>query len=348
MSHCRNCGTRLDENLRLWRVRGVSLAVSTTEATAGEKRHRRLLSFSAILLIAILLIAGIVVILLFLPIRQVNVSRQFDVAYQAGVDTLNLTLDASISQVNFLSENETDELFVLNASMTGGASLLASEEELLQVTFNHTFANDVLVVTSTVGSQLRWMAPLTLSVMCNLRVNPALKMNLNVKTDLGRTVITTKAGVTLNSLNLETTTGGVEVNLSEGTEVTGNISLTTVTGGIGFSWNNVIIHDDVTVRMKVTTGGTNVNVNQTTPLFGNIALNAEATTGGINMNMKIQDDVGAKIESSTSVGGIDANVNGFSGNRTPLQSVNYPAARNFSVKLGTTTGRININADYAP
>jgi len=316
-------------------------------ASAAEKRHRRLLSFSAILLITILVVAGVVVVLLFLPIRQVDVSEQFPVQYRPGIDTLNLTLDSSISQVNLLSENVTNELFVLNASMTGRTSLLASEG-LFQVSFDYTFTNSVLVVTSTIGSQLRWLAPLTLSVTCDLHVNPALKMNLNVKTDLGRTVITTKAGVILNSLNLETTTGGVEVNLSEGTEVRGNISLTTVTGGIGFSWNNVIVHDDVTVRMKVTTGGTNVNVNQTAPLFGNVALNAETTTGGISLNMKIIDGVAAKIDSSSSVGGIDASLNGFSGNRTPLQSFNYPLVYNFNVELGTTTGRISVNADYTP
>jgi hypothetical protein len=102
------------------------------------------------------------------------------------------------------------------------------------------------------------------------------------------------------------------------------------------------------VRMKVTTGGTDVNVNQTTPLFGNVALNAEATTGGISLSMKIMDGVAAKIDSSSSVGGIDANVNGFSGNRTPLQSFNYPLVHNFNVELGTTTGRISVNADYTP
>jgi len=320
---------------------------SSSSPSPEERRHRRLLSFSALILITILLVAGVVLVLLFLPIRPVDVSREYDVPYRAGIDTLNLTLDASISQVNFLSENETDKLFVLNASMTGSASLLASEG-LLQVSFNYTFTNGVVVVTSTVGSDLRWLSPLTLSVMCNLRVNPGLKMNLNVKTDLGRTVINTRAGVTLNSLNLETTTGGVEVNLSEGTDLRGNISLTTVTGGISFSWNNVIVHDDVTVKTKVTTGGTNLNVNQSAPLFGNVVLEAEATTGGVNLMMNITDGVAARIESSSSVGGIDASVSGFSGNKTPLQSLNYPVVHSFNVELGTTTGRINVNANYIP
>jgi hypothetical protein len=326
---------------------GVSLAASKTDSNAAEKRHRRLLSVSAVVLIAILVVAGVTVALLFLPIRQVNVSRQFEVPHRAGIDTLNLTLDASISQVDLLSENETDQLFVLNASMTGWASLLASEG-LFQVSFNYSYTNSVLMVTSTIGSQLRWLVPLTLSVTCNLRVNPALKMNLNVKTDFGRTVINTKAGVVLNSLNLETTTGGVEVNLSEGTVVKGNISLTTVTGGIDFSWNNVVVDRDIAVSTKVTTGGTKVSVNQTTPLFANVALNAEATTGGVNLDLKITNGVAAKIDSGSTVGGIDATVNGFSGNRTPLQSLNYPAVHNFNVRLGTTTGRINVNADYTP
>jgi hypothetical protein len=62
--------------------------------------------------------------------------------------------------------------------------------------------------------------------------------------------------------------------------------------------------------------------------------------------MAIDGDVGASIESSTVIGGINEDVEKFSGNETLLQSDNYPAGSNFLVNLRTTTGGININAVY--
>jgi hypothetical protein len=77
-------------------------------------------------------------------------------------------------------------------------------------------------------------------------------------------------------------------------------------------------------------------------------VNAETTTGGINLAMAINDDVGARIGSHTGVGGISVEQQGFSGNQSLLQSSNYPAGSNFLVNLRTTTGGININAAYEP
>jgi DUF4097 and DUF4098 domain-containing protein YvlB len=62
--------------------------------------------------------------------------------------------------------------------------------------------------------------------------------------------------------------------------------------------------------------------------------------------MAIHNDVGAKIDSHTTVGGINVEQQGFSGNQSLLQSSNYPAGSNFMVNLATTTGGIDINAYY--
>jgi hypothetical protein len=89
-----------------------------------------------------------------------------------------------------------------------------------------------------------------------------------------------------------------------------------------------------------------VNIAQSGQLGGNVTLNAETTTGGVNLAMNIKNDVGARISASTALGGIDINQQGFSGNQVPIQSTNYPAGNNFDVTLRATTGGVNINADY--
>jgi hypothetical protein len=81
-------------------------------------------------------------------------------------------------------------------------------------------------------------------------------------------------------------------------------------------------------------------------LSGNVTLNARTTTGSVNLSMVIDNDVGASIESSTVIGGINEDVEKFSGNETLLQSSNFPAGSNFLVTLRTTTSGININAVY--
>jgi hypothetical protein len=62
--------------------------------------------------------------------------------------------------------------------------------------------------------------------------------------------------------------------------------------------------------------------------------------------MIINDDVGARIEFHTDIGGTSVDVQHFSGNQSSLQSSNYPAGSNFLVNLRATTGGIHISAIY--
>jgi len=81
---------------------------------------------------------------------------------------------------------------------------------------------------------------------------------------------------------------------------------------------------------------------------------AEATTGGVDFAIDVRGDVGAKIDSSVTTGGIDVESQvGFSlvysyPERAGLISDNHPAKSNFNVGLKTTTGGINIDARYTP
>jgi hypothetical protein len=123
----------------------------------------------------------------------------------------------------------------------------------------------------------------------------------------------------------------------------------TTTGVVEFSLNNVAAMSDNTVNAKTTTGGVDMNVKQYEMLLGNVTLNAEATTGGVVFVIEIKSDVGARIESSTTLGGInvDKQVN-FSGTESLLESDNYATSSNFKVTLKTTTGGINLEAEYTP
>jgi len=314
-----------------------------------ERRSMSALAILAIVLIALIVTAAVIAALAFLPIRAVDVSESRDVPYQTGVDTVNLDFTADVARVNVAFEDLTDKLVTLNVSATGRAGVLVSPD-LFDLTFDHTIVDNVLTVTSEVDTFGRgWPWYSWLRVTCDLHIDPAMNASLDVKTSIGRIVVDTQAGLVLNSLSLEATTGGVEANLVEDVVVAGDVSIQTTTGGVEFSWDNVIVTSDVLVNVETTTGGVDVDVTQDEGPLRNVTLKAGATTGGVDFSIEIRGDIGARIESSVTTGGINiAGQVGFSGTESLLQSDNYPASSNFSISLKTTTGGIDISAQYTP
>jgi len=358
MPYCSKCGAKLDEDAKFCPACGTPAGppVIEPERRRIKREKRRPISTLAIVLIILLVILPVAIVaLVFLPVHVVNVRESHDVPYQTGIDTINLNFTADVARVNVTFEDLTDKLLTLNVSATGRVGMFTSlpqSEELFDLTFDDAIVDNVLTVTSevdTFGDSLPRLWSSWLHVTCDIRIDPSMNASLNVKTSTGGIVMNTQANVVLNSLRLEATTGGVEANLVENVVVAGDVSAKTTTGGVKFSWNNVNVTNDILVNVETTTGGVDVNVKQDESLLGNVALEAEATTGGVNFAIDIRGDVGAKIVSSVTTGGIniDRQVR-FSGTTSPLQSGNYPAGSNFNVNLKTTTGGINIDAKHTP
>jgi len=350
MPYCRKCGAELGEGVKFCPACGTPVGPPVTKPERRIRREeRRPIGALTIVLVVILVSAAAIVTIAFLPVRAVDISESRDVLYQAGVDTVNLNFTADVALVNVAFEDLVDKLVTLDVSVTGRVGALVSTD-LLDLTFDNTTIDNVLTVTSELditGGGWPWYS--SLNVTCNIRIDHSMNASLDVKTSTGGITMGTQAGVVLNSLSLEATTGGVEANLVEDIVVAGDVSVKTTTGGVKFSWRNVIVTRDVLVDVETTTGGVDVDVTQEEELLGNVTLEAEATTGGVNFAIDIQGDVGAKIESSVTTGGIDIDGQvGFGGTESLLRSDNYPAGSNFNVSLKTTTGGINIDARYTP
>ena len=357
MPYCWKCGAELDEDAKFCPTCGTSVAPPVTEPMKRriEREKRRPISTLAIVLIVILVFAAAAVVLAFLPVRAVDVSESREVLFQTDVDTVNLDFTADVARVNVAFENLTDKLLTLKVSATGRVGLFISPpqpEELFDLTFDDTIVDNVLTVTSEVdtfgdGLPRPWLS--WLHVTCDIRIDPSMNASLDVRTSTGGIVMDAQASVVLNSLRLEATTGGVEANLVEDVVVAGDVSVKATTGGVEFSWNNVVVTDDVLVNLETTTGGVDVDVRQDERLLGNVIIEAEVATGGVDFAIDIRGDVGAKIESSVTTGGINIDRQvGFSGTESLLQSDNYPDSSNFNVSLKTVTGSIDIDAKYTP
>jgi hypothetical protein len=346
MLYCHKCGAELAEDAKFCHVCGTPVGVPV--APRYERvRKRAPVTLPAIILIAILLAGMIFAAFVFLPFNPVNFGRSEGVTYQQGIDMLDLNFSADVARVNITFEHLVSKLVTLNVSATGGVGIFASRDPV-NVTFTSAFSSNVLTVTSKVETThgLLWYP--WLNVVCDLRIDTSLSSSLNVKTTVGRIILNTRAGVVLNSLSLEATTGGIEVGLVKDVTVRGNILAKSTTGAVRFSWDNVKAPSNVSVNAETTTGSVALNVLQNETMPANVTMNAQTTTGGVDLTIAIHDDVGARIESTVTTGGIHVGSQvGFSGTKSPLQSTNYPTSSNFAISLKTTTGGINIDAKYA-
>jgi hypothetical protein len=311
-----------------------------------KKPTRTIAIFLALLLVS----ATIIVCLSFLPIRVVNTSESRDAQSQTGIDTVRLTFLSDVTQVHVAFEDLDDELVTLRMSMKGRTGLLAPSS-LYDLSFQTSVDENILTVISELDvATLVWpLSFVGLNVTCDIRIARSMNVSLNLKTSVGGIVMSTRTGVSINSLILETTTGGVEATLAPDVIVSGDISLKSTTGAATLNWNKVMVSQDLLIDVMTITGGVDVNVKQEDMLTHNVTVNAEATTGGVDFTVTIQDTVGAKIESSVTTGGIQVERQvGFAGTGPLLTSNNYPANGNFDVQLQTTTGGITINAKYTP
>jgi hypothetical protein len=347
VSYCRKCGAKLQEDAKFCHVCGTP--VSGPVAAVPEKRKPRArFPVAAIILIAILATAIVVGTIILLPLQPVNFTQSKEAPSEIGVEVLNLDFGADVSQVNLIFRNLANKLVVLNVSATGSIGIFASTRPL-DVTFDYTVIGDILTVTSRVNRVVTsWPWFYGLNVVCNLYIDPSVRLNISARTSVGNIVMTNATVVVFNSLSLETTTGTVDANLSRNVILRGNVLAKTITGSVEFDWDNANAENNALINVETTTGSVNLNVRQSKNLDANVTLKAAAVTGGINFIIRIENDVGAKIESSTTTGGIDVVKVGFTGTKSPLESSNYPAQNNFLVNLRTTTGGININATYAP
>ncbi|HLE75652.1 MAG TPA: zinc-ribbon domain-containing protein [Candidatus Bathyarchaeia archaeon] len=343
MPYCRKCGAKLEEEARFCHVCGTPVAAVTTPAMP----RRRPFLFPVIILIAILVTAVVVSALAFLPVYPVHFDQTNQVA-KAGVDNLILDFQADVAQVNVFFMNLPDKMVVLNVTADGYVGIFDDPNRTINVTFDHqtATANNTKIVTSRVSRATLWPFSYNLHVVCNVFIDPSANLSLVVHSGVGQIMLNVDAATTIQSLNLETTTGNIDASVAQGVVITGTVSAKTTTGSVTFNWMQADTEGNVSVNLKSTTGTVNLSVARNSRLSGNVSIEAGTTTGSVNLAMAIYDDVGAKIESHTSVGGINVEQQGFSGDQSLLQSSNYPAGSNFLVNLATTTGGVHINAYY--
>jgi hypothetical protein len=294
--------------------------------------------------VVILVSAALIVGLLVAPLGSWSTSDSFADS-NPNIDTVNLNLVTDIGRVNIATMQQESNIGIyVNANgsrgiMGGGSNIPVT------ITFDNQTTGNTLSVNSRVTIENAYTS--RADVTCQIFVNPALKLNLNVTSTTGQVSFTADKATTIQSLNLQTTTGEVEANLQGNVTIAGDISLRTTTGAINYRMNENAVSGNHTIDLKSTTGSVTLDITETKTLSGNLQVNAAATTGSVNVGLIIDGGVSAKIASQKpALGNIHTNLNNFQGNNTLLQSNNYPSTSTIEINNTAVTGSININANY--
>jgi len=327
MPYCHKCGAKLDDDARFCPVCGTPVAQvgavkQATPQPAPRQTPRAAFPLVAIVLVVILVIAVVGVVIGFAPFQQVNFTQSNE-ASAGNVNSLRLVLSAEIANVNvMLKDLPGNQRAAINISATGRRGIFGGDEPLA-LAFGEDTNNSTLTYSIGIRRAEDWPTLNMLDVVCNVYVDPSVSLDIIVRTTTGTITMNADEEVTFEGLTLETTTGNVQ-----------------------FSWEEAKIARNIPLNLKATTGSVDVNITQSRQLAFDVTLNAEATTGGVSLVLNIKNDVGARISATTTLGGVDIQQQGFSGNQAPLESDNYPAGSNFIVNLSATLGGIDINASY--
>ncbi len=350
MPYCRRCGTQLEENARFCHKCGTPVVtyippVAPAAPVAPPRPWRKDPYIGAAIgLLVILVSAAIIVGLLVAPLSTWSKGSSFG-DNNPNVDTVNLNFVTDIGRVNIATMQLPDSNIGIYVMANGSRGILGGSESPVTITFDNQTAGSVLTVNAQVTIENAHMS--RTQVTCQIYVNPALNLNINVSSTTGQVSFSADKATTIQSLNLQTTTGEVEANLQGNITVAGDISLRTTTGAVNFRMSENAVSGNHTINMQSTTGSVTMDITETKTLAGNLQVNADATTGSINIGLTIDNGVAAKITSHTGTfGNIHTNLNNFSGDDALLQSSNYPATSNIEINNSVVTGNVNVDANY--
>jgi hypothetical protein len=301
----------------------------------------------AIALVVLVVVAAVVVAFLFAPFSTWSTGQTMQDS-NAGVNSLNFNFQTDVGRVNVMTQKLGGDNVLIHVSANGSQGFLegGAQENSVSISFENQTVGDVLTVNCEV--HLENPSLLHANVVCDIFVDPALTLKLNVSSSAGQISFVADKATTIQALNLHANAGEVQANLESNVNVAGDISLKSGTGAIHYRMSETNVEGNHTLDLQSNVGSVYMDIIQTKNLHGNLQVNASTHTGSIDVGLAIDGGVGAKITSQTAgMGDINVKSNNFSGNKSPIQSNNFPA--NSNIEINNTIsgfGSVNIKATY--
>jgi hypothetical protein len=348
MSFCSNCGTRLEGYAQACPNCGIPVRRQQGEPYKPRNGSSRIFLVIALIFLGI---AIIIAVIFSFPVKKVNVDKTRNVEYQDGIDFIDLDFSSDVADVKLKFDDLSNDLITLKVNGSGFVGVLGSED-VVEITFEHAITGDRLQVTSEVNASRGWRPE---RMECEIAIDRSLAASLNINVNTGGVEVVAGSGVVLTEVNIVANTGGIQADLANGVTLSGDMSVSTNTGGIDLSWDNINVGKDLNVDLDANTGGIQIDIKQTSDISADVTFNADTNTGGIDFAIEIKGDVGAQGMISTgALGSPSVNLQGFdfqvdwSDSEDLLKSDNYPAGHNFDITLDTNLGAVDIEAKYTP
>jgi hypothetical protein len=345
LPYCQICGTKLVDDAHFCQKCGtpvVDTYISQVSSAPSKLVRSEPIVIAAIVLIAILVGGVVVAVLLTASFATVNINQSYQ-DNTAGITKLNLNIESQALKVNIFTQNVTNRNnFLITLDGTASKGINGGNDGPIQIAFYNDTVNKELTITAKITQSNVFSR---FNVKCNIYVNPALILDLNVTSQAGQVSLAADKPATFGFLNLQSAAGSVQANLDNIT-MAGNVTLRTQAGSVDIRMNEVQVQGNNTVDLHANAGSVTMDITQTKTLHGNLQVNAATDLGSVNVGLIVDGDVGAKLTSQTNLGSIHLDVQHFSGNQSPIQSDNYPGVSNIEIDSRTNLGSININANY--
>lgn len=358
MPYCRRCGTQLEDDAKFCHRCGTPVIPYAASQLAQpvyyptQPKHEPLkpshndpIVVVTVALVVVLVVAVVAVAFLAAPFGSWNTNQSLE-DKTVGVKTLNLNFHTNIGKVIMFTQKIGDNNVGIYLQANGTRGLISGDTWPVSLEFSNNTVGDVLNVDSTI----RVAAPFTTGarVQCMIYVDPALELNLNISSATGEVSFSGVNAATIQSLHLQTTTGTVQANLEPGTTISGNISISAVTGEVNYRMSQTKIVSNSTITLHSITGSVNLDITQTKTIDGNLDVAADTSTGSINVGLTIDGGVSAQVTSQVSgIGDVSVDKNNFVGSNEDIHSVNYPAQSNIHIDSHVHgVGSVNIQATY--
>lgn len=165
--------------------------------------------------------------------------------------------------------------------------------------------------------------------------------DLSLTTTTGVIIFDFSSGktTTISNLDMTCSTGNINVNFGENVTINATkISFSTSSGSISIAYENLKVYDDLELVVQTSTGSIDFSIKQTIILPWDylIEFKVETSTGSIQLDMDIDQNLGVELKATTSTGGIT-----IPGGSNHFKTTNFELKENqYSFELTTSTGSI--------
>lgn len=159
------------------------------------------------IVVVIVLITSIILMLTFLPVKQVNIESSRSVEYQQDVTFLDLNVSANIMKLGISCQEMEDKLVQFDLKVTGNTSLLSSTDVLEEYVFDQSIEGDSLFLSILVKIKEGSWGISNLKVAWELIIHPSLTSSISAESKVGVIDLVSTGEVTFESIFIKVDLG---------------------------------------------------------------------------------------------------------------------------------------------